>query len=843
MAVIKESAAQQPKYMPRLLPAVVDQIAASDPGRPYIYQPRPGSSSQPEWAPISFGQLANAVHHVAHLLSRTVKKGSSERFPTVVYVGHNDVRIGIVVLAAVKAGCQAFFVSPRNTVEGQRSLLERTGCKHVWYAESFFPAVRAWTEGRVTACWQVPPEEEWLRAETPPFPYTKTYDEARFDPLVVLHTSGSTGVPKPIVLRQGGLAVSDDFRVNLAAPFHGGDFFWRHWQAHSTRMLSMMPGFHASGLLANFLIVPIYFDLPIALPPGDQPLTADLSMKCLARSGADSAMMPPSLLEELSMRKDGLDALKKLSFVSFGGGNLATRAGDRLVERGVTPFNDPKNWQYFSLNGEAMGAVWRLHDADEQIYELVIRRKDPRDPLDQPCFYTFPEKTEWPSGDLFKAHPTLRDHWRYQGRADDIIVLSNGEKLNPVTLEDGVMGHSLIKGALVVGQDRFQPALFLEPYTQPATEDEARQLVEQTWPLIDALNKQTVAHGRISRQLVALTDPDAPLPRTPKGTLQRAAANRLYGRRAEELFARAHVVDAAHVHRLDVGSPDSVLRSLLALLADKMKLEHLGADEDFFSAGMDSLQVLHLARLLRAGFEAAGVRVSPAAVAARQVYAHSTPRRLAEHLFAAAATHANGDAGGRDERAEAETWTETEAAAEAAAEADMANWQGLVDKYTHQLPARRGDKPEPLDEGQTVLVTGTTGSLGAYMLHLLCSLASVKSVVALNRGPDGGASRQPGINADRGLTTDFSKVTFLGCDLARPDLGVGDASYRGLLETCDRVIHNAWPVNFNMGVSTFEPHIRGVRHLVDFSSAAAKHVPVVFVSSIGTAQAWPGPGP
>jgi thioester reductase-like protein len=59
-----------------------------------------------------------------------------------------------------------------------------------------------------------------------------------------------------------------------------------------------------------------------------------------------------------------------------------------------------------------------------------------------------------------------------------------------------------------------------------------------------------------------------------------------------------------------------------------------------------------------------------------------------------------------------------------------------------------------------------------------------------------------------------------------------------LLATADRVIHNAWPVNFNISVSSFEPHIRGVRHLIEFASAAEKRVTVVFMSSIGTVDGW-----
>ncbi|KAG5928420.1 putative NRPS-like protein biosynthetic cluster [Claviceps sorghi] len=836
MTVAKGTLKQQSKYTPRLFPVVVDQIASSEPGQPYIYQPK-SSQLEDGWAPITFGELANAVNHVAHLMAGTVKRESKDKFPTLVYVGPNDVRTAIVLLAAVKAGCQAFFISPRNTPEIQRSLFQHTNCKHVWYAESFSAAVQTWTQGQAMSCWQVPLETEWLRAQTTPFPYTKTYEEARFDPLVVLHTSGSTGIPKPIVLKQGAMAVNDDYSVNLA-PFCGGEHIWTYTKLHSTRLLSVFPSFHGAGIIA-FLIPPIYCRTPVALTPRDQPLTPELAMNCMKHSGSDAAFIAPSILDELSASEEGLSALAKLNYVIFGGGNLPKEAGDRLIRHGVTPVNaigstehiayaiftqsELKDWQYFVLDTEKMGAVWRLQDAEEQIYELVFRRKDAHDPLDQACFYTFPEKTEWATGDLYKAHPTRKNNWLYKGRADDVIVFVNGEKLNPVTIEAGVSGHPLIKGALVVGQDRFQPAIFLEPYSQPTSEDEARKLIETIWPLIEDLNRQTVAHGRISRELVALTDPDAPLPRTPKGTIRRFEANRLYKKRADELFERAETVDVADVQVLDARSHDSVLASLLTLLADKMKIGHIEADQDFFSAGMDSLQVLTLSKLLKSGFEAAGIHIPRGAAAPRKVYSNSTPRRLAQYLHAATHEQENGNKNEDSVR-----------------EADLALWHDLVSKYTDNLPARHGqaEKPKPLEEGQTIVVTGTTGSLGAYMLDILCKLPSVKSVVALNRGQDGGASRQPGINSDRGLTTDFSKVTFLGYDLSEPDWGVGKALYDGLLETCDRIIHNAWPVNFNIGVSTFEPHVRGVRHLVDFSAKAKKQVPIVFVSSIGTIQGW-----
>lgn len=44
-----------------------------------------------------------------------------------------------------------------------------------------------------------PSFEELLKTTYEHFPYNKTFQEAKGEPLVALHTSGTTGLPKPIV--------------------------------------------------------------------------------------------------------------------------------------------------------------------------------------------------------------------------------------------------------------------------------------------------------------------------------------------------------------------------------------------------------------------------------------------------------------------------------------------------------------------------------------------------------------------------------------------------------------------------------------------------------------------
>ena len=55
------------------------------------------------------------------------------------------------------------------------------------------------------------------------------------------------------------------------------------------------------------------------------------------------------------------------------------------------------------------------------------------------------------------------------------------------------------------------------------------------------------------------------------------------------------------------------------------------------------------------------------------------------------------------------------------------------------------------------------------------------------------------------------------------------------------IVHNAWLLNFNLFLSSFEQHIAGVRALLDLALASPYATPphVAFVSSIGAVARWP----
>lgn len=54
------------------------------------------------------------------------------------------------------------------------------------------------------------------------------------------------------------------------------------------------------------------------------------------------------------------------------------------------------------------------------------------------------------------------------------------------------------------------------------------------------------------------------------------------------------------------------------------------------------------------------------------------------------------------------------------------------------------------------------------------------------------------------------------------------------------IIHNAWRLDFNLGLSSFEPNIRGTRNLIDLgrSTQKASSLRFLFTSSVASAQSW-----
>ena len=60
-----------------------------------------------------------------------------------------------------------------------------------------------------------------------------------------------------------------------------------------------------------------------------------------------------------------------------------------------------------------------------------------------------------------------------------------------------------------------------------------------------------------------------------------------------------------------------------------------------------------------------------------------------------------------------------------------------------------------------------------------------------------------------------------------------------LRSSVTHIIHNAWKVDFNLSLSSFESQIAGTRKLADFCASTGRPVRMLFTSSISVAYGWP----
>ena len=569
------------------------------------------------------------------------------------------------------------------------------------------------------------------------------------------------------------------------------------------------------------LAKPLYHGLVPVLAPSNIPVNAELVDVMHRLDLVECSVAAPSILQEIAKIPSYLKSIQSLDAIVYGGGPLPKEAGDTIssvtklynimgcseMSAVVTEIVDQKDWEYLRFS-PMTGSELRHHS--EGLWELCFVRQPALD-LYQGIFSTFPELQEYRTNDLYSKHPTTPNLWRYSGRADDVITLTNGEKLNPTAMEDRISGHPDIKSALVVGQARFQTALLIEARTSLVTEYDKEKLKDSLWPTIEQLNKDCPAHGRLSRDLIIFTDPMKPFQRAGKGTIQRRMTVDSYESEINAIY------DAAE----SCGTPKGkytgpLLPWLRRLVTSLTNGECFGDETDIFTLGMDSLQVLNAVRAINStALNTNGVFETPR-LTARVIYSNPTVERLAKAIQNSLQIQ-NGNGSSLHEGLE--------------------QMQHLLSKYSSDLPNNCRLPGLPHSGGPMyVLLTGSTGSLGSYLLNSLLDSPSVSKVYCLNRSFVAEKRQKR-----RHATPDWSqeRVVFLHGDLSKPNLGLEVLLYRELLSTITHILHNAWEVNFNVSFESFEkPHIYGVRQFIDFSSQSTKGASIFFISSISAAMDW-----
>ncbi|KAH0608804.1 uncharacterized protein H6S33_001032 [Morchella sextelata] len=721
----------------------------------------------------------------------------------------SDIDYIATLFGLQRLGFSVLLLSNRLSAHAVSALLTSTKCTTIITTPAFAPLLTAVRAAKpALRSFTIIPKSTYAAKQPHPQPrltlHRSTAAEAAKIAFIV-HSSGSTGLPKPI------------FQTHAACLFNYSSSF-------PLRGFITLPLYHNHGI-SSFMRAVFSSNVISFFNPG-LPLTGANLATAMEHTRPQIFYGVPYALKVLAETPRGIAALRSCQLVLFGGSSCPDELGDRLVAAGVSlvghygatetgqlmtsfrPAGDDA-WNYVRVPKPLEPYLLMDRVAGSDAYEVVVRDGWKA----KVCSNSDDPPNSFRTRDLFVKHAAIEGAWKYLGRIDDRVTLVNGEKVLPIPIEGRVREHPLVKECVVFGIGKSVPGILLIPSEHAAdmSDDEIRDSV---WPAIEDANTRAESFSQISKEMVGIVARGVDYPSTDKGTVIRAAFYKQFEPEISAIYA-AFENTAEGTLVLDIPGLETFLLSLFK----ETGVELESTTSDFFLAGVDSLRAISVWNKLKKTLSFSG---NSGKLSQIVVFEQPNVQCLARYLYAL------------------RTGSEIDVVD------DVAVMKRLVEKYSVFEPHVPGNA---VVDGETVILTGTTGSLGAHILAQILPLESVKRVYCLVRAPSPAEAltRVHNSLAQRSLQpspAQQSKATALPSDFSRPDLGLDAATLSHLRNTLTAVVHSAWAVNFNMGVASFETHhIAGAHNFLRLCLSVNTPRPArfFFCSSISAAAGTPLP--
>lgn len=606
------------------------------------------------------------------------------------------------------------------------------------------------------------------------------------------------------------------------------------------KFYTIFPYFHLAGFLST-VINPILTEAssPV-LGPALMPPSAALMKEVMKHQKLRALYIPPSIAEQVLQEPNGLDLFRGLDFLCYTGGPFSQKAGEILAQvtellplygsteafqvPQLAPQDPLKDYAYMEWS-PIFKVEMQPSDDEPGAFELVLFADADTENMSA-LNHNFPGIHEWRSKDLFKRHPDPQkpNLWSYYGRRDDIVVLSNSEKFNPVPMELIIQGHPMLAGALVTGQGRPQAALLVEPKTLMIDKE---TLLNEIWPQVEQANSIAPAQGRIVRSKMLVASPEKPFTRAGKGTIVRKLTEKTYASEVQALYSQEADKARRSTSQKPILRPSFPLQSVSSFVRESVVLAlpfaaTLSEFDDLFAHGLDSLKCIEFCDTLRSGLQEISGSHDPSWIDAQVIYEHPSIEKLGTILHEFVNTGKLPK--GRSDRHKSHR---------------AAELQAMVEKLTSSLPSQQPSLCDSPTCHLNVALTGSTGSLGTEILGRFVKDPHISRIFCLNRSSDA-QQRQENALSERSTTTEqeLKKIAYFTVDLSVPRLGLAVQEYDMLVENVNITVHSAWKVDFNQPLSAFESQIQGVQNLIDLSIRSRWKARIMFVSSVASVMNW-----
>ncbi|OJT07922.1 hypothetical protein TRAPUB_1201 [Trametes pubescens] len=518
---------------------------------------------------VTFSEAWGNIGTVAEVVSRRASKSQEKGFeadrPIVGILAISDALSYIYTLVALMSlGYIAFPIAHSLSADAVAHLLEAKGATRLFVSEDEkMQALAHCTKdmlGKKGATLQllpmITPQDYAQQRQTSALCLRNLAHIADDEVTVIYHSSGSTGLPKPIPITGRALASAGNI------PCLGDiDLVGKCIAAHTN------PPCHGTGIMT--MTWPLISGMTCALYPPVHPLIVPTPANFLAAWQAcncDIVVCMPVFIEALARDIANLPALKALEMLAYTGATLTKSVGDKLVQDGVRllslwgstevgtasktfPRDMPgQDWEYFEFSPN-VPFVMEPQEGMERVFE----------PIRIVTESSYPNVTNmeldgqpaWAMGDLLEQHPKKPTQWKVLGRKDEKIVFSTGQCLNPVPIENIVAQDPNIGTAIVFGHGRIQPGLLVEPVQPKGGPQDGEQWAEKykdlIWSVVEKANAHIQGPYAITRRMILVASKEKPLQHTQKATTRRGVCLKLYMTEIDDLYASNS--DQSPVHR------------------------------------------------------------------------------------------------------------------------------------------------------------------------------------------------------------------------------------------------------------------------------------------------------
>ncbi|KAJ3558403.1 hypothetical protein NM688_g950 [Phlebia brevispora] len=780
---------------------------------------------------IPWKDAVDATHRAAHFFqAATLQQPDDSQVVVAILANTDTITYFCSIVGLMRAGLTAFLISTRNSAEAVRHLLTVTGAQYLLTSRE--PAILALADdalqnGPLVKRSYMP---EFSDIFMPREDGKLVFSGSQRDPdapTIILHSSGSTSFPKPITWSARRLMEW------ARAPWYGDINL-----TGVTMACHVLPMFHAMGVIQVAVTASCGSVLAAFKPSSPATVPTPFNVFDEAKAiGSEMIFSVPALIEIWATDPAKVEHLKRLKGLIFGGGPLSKKVGDLLASHGVClhacygstevgliskyfAADLKRDWECMVFSEQMKPELVPMGDGT---YELVLVANDAWKPIIVNTKINGIDA--FSTKDLFVPHESTPGLWRMHGRADDQIMLSTGEKTNPGPLEAIVSQDPHVQAAVMFGRGRLQNGILIEPKKtyQFDTCDAAalEAFKDMIWPTIERMNSFAPQHSRIFREMIIVSTTCKPFSYTAKGTARRQAVIREY---EEEIDALYRSLDTASLEIVpptiwDHASTAEFVRNVVT----RVLRRHVEDDADIFRFGLQATWIRQQI------IQALRTTVGDASESIPQncVYQAPSMRRLTALILASLGTQVNGKI------------------TESVSRADVL--QRMVSQYTESFVERRSPVEDPQTDKDVVMLTGSTGSLGAHILFHLLNDSSVGKVYALNR-TSASMRQQRETFRRNGLDEsylDSPKLLFLTGDISLPAFGLDLIVFEELQSSVTHIVHNAWKVDFNQSLDAFEPLLVGVRNLVNFCLRSPHHhTPrLLFTSSMGIFRKLPAAVP